>query len=137
MFFTTTEMVKWLGLSVFEIWIHLLALLAFTLMLAFKLDPEIDIQLNNWWLIFTPLFIGDALNAYFCTIVYIRLLMDAQFKFCAKKILWSATFLTLICVFKFLLCRKLLGQSLWDYSEVFAPVYILLQLIAVRACQQS
>lgn len=137
MFFTIEEMVKWLGLTVFEIWINLLSLLAFTIMLAIKFDPAIDIYSNDWWVIFSPLFTGDGLNAYFCIIVFIRMFMETTFKFCIMKLCWSVTFLTLIFVFKFLLCKKLLGQITLDYSEVFAPVYILLQLIAVRACQQS
>ena len=63
MFFTMHEMVKWLGLTVFEIWINQISLLIFTLMLAVKYDPDVDIYTNDWWLIFFPLFTGDALNA--------------------------------------------------------------------------
>lgn len=137
MFFTINEIVKWLGLTVFEIWINLISLLVFTLTLAMKYDPDVDVYINEWWTIFFPLFTGDALNAYFCIILFIRMIMETTFKFCIMKLVWSATFLTLVFVFKFLLCKKLLGQISLDYSEVFAPVYILLQLIAVRACQQS
>jgi len=137
MYFTVEEMVKWLGLTVFEIWINLISLFVFTIVLVFKVDSDIEIYTNNWWLIFSPLFIGDALNAYFCIIVFIRMIMETTLKFCVIKLCWSVLFLALIFVFKFLLCKKLLNQITLDYSEVFAPVYILLQLIAVRACQQS
>lgn len=137
MYFTIDEMVKWLGLSVFEIWINLISILVFTILLVLKYDPEIELYNNDWWIIFSPLFTGDALNAYFCIIVYIRMFMETTFRFCTIRLIWSSTFLTLIFVFKFLLCKKLLGQISLDYSEVLAPIYILLQFIAVRACQQS
>lgn len=137
MFFTLHEMVKWLGLTVFEIWVNLICILIFTIMLVFKYDSEVELYTNDWWMIFFPLFTGDALNAYFCIIVFIRMFMETTFRFCALRLIWSTTFLILIFVFKFLLCKKLLGQISFDYSEVFAPIYILLQFIAVKACQQS
>ncbi|XP_066250413.1 transmembrane protein 203-like isoform X2 [Euwallacea similis] len=134
MFFSLEEMVKWLGLTIFEMWITLISVLAFTITLVNKFDPDVEVSSNNWWLIFAPLFIGDALNAYFCVILFIRMLMETTLKLCTLKLIWSVMFQTLLFVFKFLLCKKLLGQISLDYSEVFAPVYILLQLIAVRAC---
>ncbi|KAH1025452.1 hypothetical protein HUJ05_010179 [Dendroctonus ponderosae] len=96
MFFTIEEMVKWLGLTVFEIWITLLSLLTFTIMLAVKFDPDIEFYNNDWWLIFLPLFVGDALNAYFCIIVFIRMIMETTLKFCIMKLCWSVTFLSLV-----------------------------------------
>lgn len=137
MFFTINELVRWLGLTVFEIWINLIAFLIFTIMLAVKYDPDIDIVSNNWWAIFFPLFAGDALNTYFCVIIFIRMISEMTLRTSLLRVSWSGTFLLMTFLFKFLLCKKLLGQISLDYSEVFAPLYILLQLIAVRACQQS
>lgn len=137
MFFKIKELVKWLGLTVFEIWINLISILLFTIIFAIKYDPNVDIHSINWWMIFFPLFAGDALNAYFCIIIFIRMLLEATLKFSLLRFLWSSTFLLMMFLFKFFLCKRLLGQVNFDYSEVFTPVYILLQLIAVRACQQS
>jgi ribonuclease P/MRP protein subunit RPP20 len=137
MFFTIDELVRWLGLTVFEIWINLISFLIFTIMLALKYDPDIDLYSNNWWMIFFPLFTGDALNTYFCVIIFIRMLSEMTLRTSLLRVSWSGTFLLMTFLFKFLLCKKLLGQISLDYSEVFAPLYILLQLIAVRACQQS
>lgn len=137
MFFTTKEIVRWLGLTIFEIWVNLIALLIFTILLAVMYNPEKDIYYHNWWLIFFPLFAGDALNAYFCIILFIRMVSSLSVKFSFLRLTWSATFLGMTFLFKVLLCKKLLGQVNLDYSEVFAPLYILLQLIAVRACQQE
>lgn len=137
MFFTIDELVRWLGLTVFEIWINLISFLIFTVMLAVKYDPNIDTYSNNWWMIFFPLFAGDAFNTYFCVIIFIRMLSEMTLRTSLLRVSWSGTFLLMTFLFKFLLCKKLLGQITLDYSEVFAPLYILLQLIAVRACQQS
>ncbi|XP_064213724.1 transmembrane protein 203 isoform X1 [Tribolium castaneum] len=137
MFFTLAEIVRWLGLTVFEIWINLISFLIFTIILAVKYDPNVDIYSNNWWMIFLPLFAGDALNTYFCVIIFIRMLSEMTLRTSLLRVSWSGTFLLMTFLFKFLLCKKLLGQISLDYSEVFAPLYILLQLIAVRACQQS
>ncbi|KAK9883315.1 hypothetical protein WA026_001495 [Henosepilachna vigintioctopunctata] len=137
MFFTTKEIVRWLGLTVFEIWINLIAFLIFTILLALNYDPEIEVYNHNWWLIFSPLFIGDALNTYFCIILFIRMILELSVRYSMLRLTWSATFLLTTFLFKYLLCKKLLGQLSLDYSEVFAPLYILLQLIAVRACQQE
>nr|CAH7756577.1 unnamed protein product [Callosobruchus chinensis] len=137
MFFTIEELVRWLGLTIFEIWINLISLLLFTILLVFVYDPNVETSSINWWMIFFPLFAGDALNAYFCVIVYIRSLLEMTLKFSLLRMSWSGTFLLMTFLFKFFLCKRLLGQVSLDYSEVFAPLYILLQLIAVRACQQS
>ncbi|XP_065162671.1 transmembrane protein 203 [Atheta coriaria] len=135
MFFTIEEIVKWLGLTVFEIWTNLIALLLFTVTFVCKYNP--DNYSNVWWTIFLPLFAGDALNAYFCIIVFIRMLLEMSLKTALLRFCWSSTFLFMTFLFKFLLCKRLTGNLTLDYNEIFAPLFILLQLIAVRACQQS
>lgn len=137
MFFTTKEIVRWLGLTVFEIWVNLIAFLLFTILLALNYNPDMELYNHNWWLIFSPLFVGDALNTYFCIILFIRMILELSVRYSMLRLTWSATFLLTTFLFKYLLCKKLLGQLSLDYSEVFAPLYILLQLIAVRACQQE
>jgi hypothetical protein len=89
----------------------------------------------SWWVVFAPLFVGDGLNAYFCVIIFIRMYMDGIYKAALLRACWSTAFLVLLFVFKFLLCRKLTGASTLEYSEVMSPLFILLQLVAVRACQ--
>lgn len=137
MIFTIHELVRWLGLTIFEIWINLISILLFTILLVIKFNPKVDMYSNNWWLIFFPLFSGDALNTYFCIIIFIRMLLETSLKAALLRISWSITFLFMTLLFKFLLCKKLMGQISLDYCEVFAPLYILLQLIAIRACQQN
>ncbi|KAB0793334.1 hypothetical protein PPYR_12954 [Photinus pyralis] len=135
--FTIQEIVRWLGLTVFEIWINLNALVVFTVLLALKFDHHSEVHYFTWWAIFFPLFAADALNAYFCVIVFIRMQLESSLKASLQRLAWSANFIFMMFIFKFLLCKKLTGQLSLDYSEIFAPVYILLQLVAVRACQQT
>ncbi|KAL1116605.1 hypothetical protein AAG570_005077 [Ranatra chinensis] len=135
MFFSLNELVQWLGLTVFELWINLISLCVFSVLVTLRTEGITDQSPDTWWIVFSPLFIADALNAYFCTIVLIRMYLEAMYKVAFLRVLWSFCFLTTIFVFEFLLCKKLSGQSSLEYSEVLSPVFILLQLMAVRACQ--
>lgn len=135
MIFSIDELVHWLGLTIFEIWINLLSLTIFTILLALKLDAEYFLGSGGWWIVFSPLFAADGINTYFCAIIFIRMHMEGMVKVGILRALWSMISLMLMFVFKYLLCKKLSGQSNLEYSEVLSPVFILLQLIAIRACQ--
>lgn len=100
-----------------------------------KLDEDYFTENADWWIVFSPLFIADCLNMYFCAIIFIRMHMEVMLKVALLRGSWSLTSLLLIFVFKYLLCKKLSGQSTLEYSEVLSPAFILLQLIAIRACQ--
>ncbi|KAJ6637495.1 Transmembrane protein [Pseudolycoriella hygida] len=134
--FKLSELVKWLGLSEFEIFTNLLTLWIFTMLLSIRLGgylPDLD-----WFGIFSPLFCSDLSNGYFCVIVGIRMFLNNDNRRKSfNRFFWSLKFLILTVVFKYLLCRKLSGEQNLDYFEVFAPLFVLLQLIAVRACQLS
>ncbi|XP_011496147.1 PREDICTED: transmembrane protein 203 [Ceratosolen solmsi marchali] len=135
MIFSLNELVHWLGLTIFEIWINLISLTIFTILLALKLDNEYFMDNSGWWIVFSPLFVADGLNTYFCAIIFIRMHMGSMIKVGILRALWSLISLLLVFVFKYLLCKKLSAQSTLEYSEVLSPVFILLQLIAIRACQ--
>ena len=161
MFFQLSELLRWLGLTVFEIWIALVCFTAFTILLTLKVEVWNDQASDysaawiksetgsfaedtleqksavSWWLVFSPLFISDALNAYFCVIVFIRMYLEGSYKAALIRALWSLFMLALLFIFKYLLCQKLSdpdGTKL-DYSEVMSPIFILLQLVMIRACQ--
>ncbi|GAB0091430.1 Ribonuclease P [Sergentomyia squamirostris] len=135
--FKLSELVSWLGLKEFEIFTNLLALLVFTILLSLRVSSYFSAEYLDWFVIFSPLFCGDACNAYFCLIVCIRMYLESdQIKRRAfHRLLWSTNYIVLTVVFKYLLCLKLSGQIGLEFSEVFSPIFILLQLIAVRACQ--
>lgn len=134
--FELHELVQWLGLAEFEIFTNLVALFIFSIILAIRLAG--DLPEADWFFVFSPLFCGDLCNSYFSIIVGIRMYLDNDNKRKAlQRLLWSVKVLVLTGVFKYLLCLKLSGAQNLEYSEVFAPIFVLLQLIAVRACQLS
>uniref|UniRef100_A0A0K8TRB0 Putative conserved plasma membrane protein n=1 Tax=Tabanus bromius TaxID=304241 RepID=A0A0K8TRB0_TABBR len=134
--FKLSEIVRWLGITEFEILTNLVAILVFTIILSLKLAGHLGEQSIDWFGVFMPLFCGDVCNAYFCVIVGIRVYLDIDNKKKAlHRFLWSTYFLVLTIIFKYLLCLKLTGQTGLEYSEVFSPIFVLLQLVAVRACQ--
>jgi ribonuclease P/MRP protein subunit RPP20 len=135
MFFQLKELLRWLGLTVFEIWIALVCFTIFTVLLTLKIENIVGDSLT-WWIVFTPLFVSDALNAYFCVIVFIRMYLEGSYKSALVRALWSQFMISLLFVFKYLLCQKLSGSdSKLEYSEVMSPIFILLQLVMIRACQ--
>lgn len=135
--FKLSELVRWLGLTEFEILINLVGILVFSIILALKLAGDlISTNRLDWFTVFSPLFCGDICNSYFCVIVGIRLYINTTNKRKAlHRFMWSTYFLVLTIIFKYLLCLKLSGQTGLEYSEVFSPIFVLLQLVAVRACQ--
>jgi len=135
MLFRQKELLKWLGVTIFEIWIWLVSLTVFSVLLVLKIEGYLLPSSTSWFIIFSPLFICDGLNAYFCIIVFIRQYLESQFKTALMRALWSLFVIGLLFVFKFLLCNKLENVSKLDYSEVMSPVFILLQLVMIRACQ--
>jgi len=136
MFFQLRELLRWLGLTVFEIWIALLCFTVFTILLTVKVENIVGDSLT-WWYVFLPLFISDALNAYFCVIVFIRMYLEGAYKSALIRAFWSLFMISLLFVFKYLLCKKLsVGlESKLEFSEVMSPIFILLQLVMIRACQ--
>ena len=71
--FTINEIVLWTGLTIFEIFTNLVALLIFSILLTLRLSQYIPANALSWFGIFSPLFCADLCNAYFCIIVAIRM----------------------------------------------------------------
>lgn len=134
MIFSLNELVHLLGLTIFEIWVNLVALTIFTVLLALKLDDNYFQGSSGWWIVFSPLFVADGLNTYFCAIIFIRMHVERMIKIALVRAFRSVSLLVLVFMFKYLLCKKLSGQSTLEYSEILGPIFILLQFIAMRAC---
>jgi len=135
--FQLRELLRWLGLTVFEIWTALLCFTVFTVLLTLRVENIISEEGLSWWNVFLPLFVSDALNAYFCVIVFIRIYLEGAYKPAFIRALWSLFMISLLFVFKYLLCKKLsVGiEAKLEFSEVMTPVFILLQLVMIRACK--
>ncbi|XP_078082811.1 transmembrane protein 203 [Mustelus asterias] len=134
MLFSLRELVQWLGFATFEMLLHLVAFLVFSVLLAIKVDNFAGWL--DWWYVFIPLFTADGLSTYFTMIVSIRLFQDGEKRLAVMRLFWILTVLSLKFVFEMLLCQKLEGRSsqLW-YGLIMSPVFILLQLLMIRACR--
>ncbi|XP_068226114.1 transmembrane protein 203 [Palaemon carinicauda] len=132
MFFKLWELTLWLGVTILEVFIWLTAILITLILVVLRVENVLPSL--SWWLVLSPMFVADALNTYFCVIVLIRMYLEGVLKPAALRALWSFSVLTLGFIFKFLLCSKLQDPSQFEYSAVMSPVFILLQLIIIRAC---
>lgn len=132
MLFTLKEVVKWFGMTAFEIWLHLLSLFVFIIIATLKYEKIIQ---SSWWTIFIPLFVCDGLCTYFCLIVFIRMLHEHDWRQALMRVFSSMLMIILIFLFKFFLCQKLSGDSELRYSEILAPAFIFLVVLLVKACR--
>lgn len=136
MLFSLRELVQWLGFATFELFLHLLALLVFSMLVALRADMFTPTL--SWWLVFVPLFAADGLSTYFTAIVSIRLYQENEKRLAVLRLLWVMTVLSLKLVCEVLLCQKLAEQEqardLW-FGLIVSPLFILLQLLMIRACR--
>ncbi|XP_014677555.1 PREDICTED: transmembrane protein 203-like [Priapulus caudatus] len=134
MFFTLREIVKWLGLTSFEILAHLLCALAASVLAALKhagLLPG-----ATWWHALAPLYVCDGVNAYFAAIVLVRAYVEQEApRGAAFRTAWSLTVIALLFVFKLLACQRAEDAAPLSHAEVMSPLFILLTMIMIRACQ--
>jgi hypothetical protein len=91
--------------------------------------PTID-----WFKLFSVLFCADILNAYFCFIMILRMYINNQTAI--HKIFWSLNFILLTGLFKYLIALKLNETKNLEWMEVSSPIFVLLQLFALKACQK-
>lgn len=88
MFFTLRELLRWLGVTVFELLVALVCFGVFSVLLVFKVEGDefsgavaAALTQTSWWWIFSPLFVSDAVNAYFCVIVFIRMHIEVTYDY--------------------------------------------------------
>jgi hypothetical protein len=134
MLFTWKEIIKWFGVTLFEIFMILASLLFYSILFALKMDGLLS-NLFSWWTIHSPLFVCDSLLAYFCAIVFIRQYQEGKYKVALFRAVWSFNQILLLFLSKLLLCFKLEGQKNMTHSEVLSPLFILLILLLIRACR--
>ncbi|KAG9281865.1 transmembrane protein 203 [Astyanax mexicanus] len=134
MLFSLRELVQWLGFATFELFLHLAALLVFSVLVAIQVD--VLAQGMSWWLVFVPLFAADGLSTYFTAIVSIRLYQEGEKRLAVLRLLWVLTVLSLKLVCEVLLCQKLADHTPDPlFGLIISPLFILLQLLMIRACR--
>lgn len=132
--FKLKDLLKWFGVTLFEITLLSIFIFAYTITLTMKLS-NVLLGTTSWFFIHSPLFISDGLLSYFCLIVFIRQYLERTYRVAVFRALWSFNQILLIFLFKLLLCFKLEGQKQITVSEVTSPLLVLLILLLVRACQ--
>ncbi|KAK3778864.1 hypothetical protein RRG08_013128 [Elysia crispata] len=101
------EIVQWTRMSAFELFLHLLSILVFSVLVAAKVEGDLS---ASWPTIFAPLFICDGLNAYLSLIVFVRQYRDL--KKASIRLACSLVVIALFFTFKILLCQKLAKGNL-------------------------
>jgi hypothetical protein len=133
MFLTLKELVRWFGMTAFEIWVHLVTIFIFSILVVLKQEGVLHL---TWWSTFSPLYFADGLNTYFCIIVFIRQYQDYAFRPAGLRLISSLLCCSLLFVFKFLLCKKFSERSSrLSHTEVIAPLFPLLVILSIRSCQ--
>lgn len=131
MLFKLEEIFKWIGITAFEVWLHLVSVFVFSFLAVFKYE---DLIQCTWYEAFIPLFICDGLCAYFVIIVYIRMYRDRS---SVIRLLSSLLSVVLLFVFKVLLCQKLSKEKIITYSEVMVPLFALVVIVMFRSCHNN
>ena len=142
---------KWLGLTSFEMLIHMFSFFIFTILLALKVDKYASF---TWLTVFAPVFICDIVNLYFRLIAYFRLFLEVQREnvFFAR-ICKTQTIAFTWFMFKFLLYLKLSDEDSFkdasinpdDVSSnsnsglswiiVFSPLHVLMTGLVFCSCE--
>lgn len=128
------DILRWLGVTPFELCMIAVSLTAYGFLLTLKVSTSI-FDGFSWWFIHSPLFVCDSFWAYFCTIVLIRQIVNQSYKTAIFRALWSFNQILLVFLFKLLLCFRLEGQKQITRSEISSPLFVLLILLIIRACQ--
>jgi hypothetical protein len=133
MLFSLKELSLWLGISPFEMWMHLLCTTVFSILVPLKVEGLLS-ESTTWWQVFSPMFISDALSGYFTIIVFVRLYMSRHIALAVRRSLWSVVMLLLFFVFKLLVCLRLEEITEYPYTAAMAPLFTALGFLTVRSC---
>ena len=94
MLLTLKEIISWTQMSAFELFLHLVSVVVFTVLLALRVEGDLEL---SWSTVFAPLFICDGLSTYLCLIRFIRMLHQLHVKF--QKVGVILIFLLLLYLF--------------------------------------
>lgn len=129
------EICRWLGTTVFELWMQALAFLIFSVLFVLKMETSFSHAIS-WWAVFSPLMVACGFHAYFTLIVFIRQYFeDGNVRSAATRALLLGAVVALLVTFEILLCLSAdqRGQQA-DYAVTFCPIYVIMALLLVKAC---
>lgn len=129
------ELCRWLGTTVFELWMQALAFLIFSVLLVVKIEASFAESIS-WWAVFSPLLIACGFHAYFTMIVFIRQYFeDGNVRSAATRALLLGAVVALLVTFEILICFT--AQHVSPGAELavtFCPIYVIMALLLVKAC---
>lgn len=131
MFLSLRELKQWLQITAFEIAMLLIATIAYVILLALKIEDDIN---ATWWMVFSPLFACDTLIAYFDLIVFIHLYMTEEKTLAVKRVMINTAIILLLVIYKVLLCQQLEGTRSMKFSAIHSPLFILMFFLLIRSC---
>lgn len=130
---------RWLVMTEFEMLLNIVGLFATTILVCLKLDYAYAV---SWKLVIMPMFVGDALQAYFCIIVFIRQFFQYQAKPAVLRLIISSLFVAIRFSFKIYVYLILNvdsessdneGLKRFDYGSF--PLFLHLTMLIFRSCQ--
>lgn len=100
MIFMFKEVIKWLGLLIFELWFYIVIIFVFLVLVVVKLEGGIML----WWIVFIFLFVCDGCVVYFLVIVFIRFCLLGDRCLVVMRMLWSVFVVVLLLIYKIFFC---------------------------------
>ena len=130
MMFVSVKVVSvWSGLTPLELLSQAVFFCIFTILCTLKLEHALGWQHFSWQVVFVPLLVGQAVNAYFVTIVLVRSFMTGEMKRRAvSHVAWTYALLTGITLSLVWVSRKLDNELDWSYYALFTPIYLLMMI---------
>lgn len=136
MFYTWNELSIWLSITPFEICLFLFTSIIYSILVTVKLENTFflaDKYLQSWWTVHYPLFIFDAISAYYCTIIFIRQYQSGKHRAAFIRAFFTFKRIFLLFTLNILLCYKLDHQVNINFSEVFLPLFYLLIILICQS----
>lgn len=128
------DVVQWFGMTSLELLFHVFSVLTFSVLAALKQENVIS---WSWKPIFIPIIVADALQFYICLIIAIRQCKNHEYKKAGIRFISSSCITVCVCTFKLLLMTKFEEPKSHSYSQVFAPLFVLAQVLMVKVCHTS
>uniref|UniRef100_A0A8R1DRI3 Uncharacterized protein n=1 Tax=Caenorhabditis japonica TaxID=281687 RepID=A0A8R1DRI3_CAEJA len=136
------EVTSWFDVTVFELWMHFLALIISSVLLCLKLHTIVNI---SYLTVSLPLFIGIASSYYFVFIIFLRSCVDYK-DYRGPTIRFGLNVFRLTCTafFLFFIVEKISGEyeqsevaNRNTYGMVFLPMWLLLAGWAFQMCRTT
>lgn len=121
----------WFVMTEFEVFMNLCAIFVFTVLLCLKLDSFYEFE---WFSIFLPLFIADFLQANFCSILFMRQILQNQKKMAVFRLILSGMFLLARFMFKYLTYQFINSSGSFKFQVVAIPIYFHLVFLLFKTC---